>query len=429
MLFENISYIDENGECKEDMFIGTSGDKIEYIGKEKPQKDYGTVYSGKDRLMIAGLYNTHAHAPMTLLRGYGENLPLSRWLNEKIFPFEAKMKGKDIYNGAMLAFAEGIKFGTVSSTEMYYFGEELGRAVADSGIKSNVSLSVLCFDDSDLYDLPIYKENECVIPKLHNSCNGRLKFDLSIHAEYTSTPKVVEQMARYAKERGLNMHLHLAETKSETQACKQRHSGQTPAQYFNSLGVFDVPTTAAHCVWLESDDYAILKEKGVTAVNCPISNLKLASGFCDVPRLLNSGINVGLGTDSAASNNNLNLFEELKLFATLYKGTSGDATAITPKQAYICATANGAKSQGREKCGSIKVGNRADLVLLDTSEPYMQPTHNALDNVVYSSLGANVAMTVVDGKVLYKDGEYTELDIERIVFNANQSQKRILAEL
>ncbi|MCR4925187.1 MAG: amidohydrolase [Clostridiales bacterium] len=429
MLFKNISIIDENFECQNNMFLATKDNIIAYIGKEKPSEDFGREYDGTGKVIIPGLYNSHAHAPMSILRGYAENLPLSEWLNNRIFPFEAKMVGEDIYNGALLSFAEGLKFGTVSSTEMYYWGEYLGRAVEESGIKCNISLSVLCFDNSSLYDLPIYKENETIIPKLHKSSNGRLKVDLSLHAEYTSTPKVVSEMAQYAKQKALNMHIHLSETKAEVEGCKQRHNGQTPAEYFNSLGIFDVPTTAAHCVWLQKNDFDILKEKGVTAVNCPISNLKLASGFCNVKKLLDNGVNIALGTDSAASNNNLNLFEELKLFATLYKATNYDATAITPQQALRCATLNGAISQGRENCGKIKVGNCADIVVINTDSPNMQPIHNMLNNIVYSLSSDDILLTMVDGEVLYENGEYTKLDIEKIIFNANESTKKILKQL
>lgn len=429
MLFKNISLTGENGECLDDMFVGVKGEFIDYIGREKPSGDYGEEYDGKGKILIPGLYNSHSHAPMTLLRGYGENLPLSRWLNEKIFPFEAEMTGEDVYNGAMLAFAEGLHYGVVSTSEMYYQGEYLGRAVEESSVKSNISLSVICFDSSELYDLPIYKENERLIPLLHNSCGGRLKFDLSIHAEYTSTPLTVRQTAEYAKEKGLGVQLHLSETKTEVEECRERRRGLTPVGYFNSLGVFDSPTTAAHCVWLEDGDFEILRDKGVTAVNCPVSNLKLASGFCNVPKLLESGINVAIGTDSAASNNNLNLFEEMKLFAVLYKGTSLDAGAVTPAQALAAATVCGAKAQGRADCGIIKEGFRADLAVLDANTPSMQPTHNMLNNIVFSSGGAGVALTMVDGRVLYKNGEYTTIDIERVIFNANKSVKRILNEI
>ena len=256
-----------------------------------------------------------------------------------------------------------------------------------------------------------------------------MKVDLAIHAEYTNTLRVVEDMAELAKETGLNMHLHLSETKAEQEACKQRH-GKTPARYFYDAGVFDARTTAAHSVWLEGEDFDLLKEKGVTVACNPVSNLKLASGFCQAPLMLEKGLNVALGTDGVASNNNLNMLEEIKLFATLFKGTSGDPTAITPKQALYAATRAGALSQGREDCGLLKEGYRADLIVLDLRErPYLRPCHDMVNNVVFSAMGTDVCMTMVDGKVLYRDGLYTTMDLERVAYQAEQSVRKILSRL
>ena len=233
-----------------------------------------------------------------------------------------------------------------------------------------------------------------------------------------------------AKETGLNVHLHLAETKAEQEACKQRHEGRTPVRYFYDAGVFDAHTTAAHCVWLEAEDFDILKEKGVTVASCPVSNLKLASGFCPAPQLLKKGVSVALGTDSVASNNNLNIMEEIKLFATLFKATSGDPTAITPQEALYAATRAGALAQGRMDCGVLKVGNRADLIVLDLRKrPYYHPCHNMLNNIVFSGQGTDVCLTMVDGKVLYRDGIYTTIDLERVTRNAEMSVQKILKQI
>lgn len=428
MLFKNITILDDQFKIRENMYVGIVEDKITYISNECPSEDFGTEYDGKGRLLMPGFVNTHAHSPMSLLRGYGENMALQDWLNKRIFPFEDKLTGEAVYWGTLLAMAESIRYGIVSTTDMYYFAEDMIRAIEESGTKNNLSRSVTCFSDDDLWDLESAKEMKDIYERFHNSSDGRIKIDMSIHAEYTSNPKIVKQMAEYTKEIGANMHVHMSETKLEHEECKQRH-GKTPAAYFNSLGLFDTPTTAAHCVWLEPEDYPILKEKGVTVACNTISNMKLASGICNVPELYKHGINVALGTDSVASNNSLNFIEEMKMFAMASKVKLLDPTAVTPVQAIQAATVSGAKAQGREDCGVIKEGNKADLVVLDISGPNMHPVHDLTNNIVYSASGSDVVMTICDGRILYENGEYKTIDIEKTLFEAGRMTKSILAQL
>ncbi len=428
MLMKNITLIDENFQVQENRYVGIDGQRITYISKEAPKQDFGRVYDGTGKLLMNGFVNTHAHSPMTLMRGYGENLALQDWLNKKIFPFEDKLTGDAVYWGTLLAMAESIRYGIVSTTDMYYFSEDMIRAIEESGTKNNISRSITCFDDSDLWSLQSAKEMKSIYETYHNAADGRIKVDMSIHAEYTSTPKIVKQMAEYTQSIGANMHVHLSETKLEHEECKQRH-GLTPAAYFNKLGLFETPTTAAHCVWLEDEDFAILREKGVTAASNPVSNMKLASGVCNVPKLLESGINVSLGTDSVASNNSLNFIEEIKFLACAAKERLKDPTAVTPKQALRAATLAGAISQGREDCGSIKEGNKADLIVIDISGPHMQPVHDLINNLVYSASGSDIVMTMADGKILYENGQYMTIDIEKTIHEANRATKGILEAL
>ena len=430
MLFSNIDILDEHLEHRKGYYIGVKDGRIAYIGETAPQEDFGEVYDGEGKLLMPGFVNAHSHSAMTLMRGYGENLALADWLNRRIFPFEAKLDAEAIYNGTMLAAAEMLRFGIVSTSDMYFCGEAVSRAVLESGIKMNFSHSVTCFDERGAKELPVYQETMDVLRQYHNAGDKRLKLDLAIHAEYTSTEKVVRDMAGIAKETGLNIQLHLSETQVEQEACKQRRGGRTPARYFYDAGVFDARCTAAHCVWLEGEDFDILKEKGVTAACNPMSNLKLASGFCPAPKLLEKGVNVALGTDSVASNNSLNMLEEVKLFATLFKATTGDPTAITPKQALYAATRAGALAQGREDCGLLKEGFRADLIVMDLREkPYLRPCHDMVNNVVFSAQGTDVCLTMVDGRVLYRDGLYTTLDPERVACLAEESVEKILKQL
>lgn len=376
-----------------------------------------------------GFYNAHAHTPMTLMRGYGENLPLQSWLHDRIFPFEGKLDEDAIYYGMMLGIAESLRFGIVSTTDMYYFCDIMAKAILESGVKNNLGRGITNFTDQDIYDLPGFKETKSLYMEYHNAGNGKIKVDVSLHAEYTSNPKTVSQLAEYAHSIGANMHVHVSETQAEHEECKKRHGGMTPVKYLNSLGLFDTKTTAAHCVWVEEEDIDILSEKGVTVASCPVSNLKLASGVCNVPLLLEKGVNVAIGTDSVASNNSLNFIEEMKFFALANKGSQLDPTLITPKEALRAATLAGAKSQGREDCGRLEKGYKADLIVVDISNPHMHPVHNLNNNIVYSASGSDVLLTMVDGKVLYKDGEFLTIDIEKVIYGAQKATNRIIGEL
>ena len=428
MLFEHIDYLDENFEVQKNAFIGIKDGKIAYIGTEKPQEDFGEVYNGKHGLMMSGFVNAHSHAPMTLLRGYGENLPLDRWLNEKIFPFEDKLTDSAIAASTTLACAEMIRFGTVSFSDMYFFSQTMAKSILDSGIKCNLSRGLTVFSDQDYEQLEAYKDNMDLLKNYQNAGNGRLKIDLCIHGEYTTTPKVVEAVAKHAKSENVNVHIHLSETKKEHEECKQRH-GKTPAKYFADLGLFDQPTTAAHCVWVEDEDIELFKKYGVTVACNPVSNMKLASGFAPIPKMLEKGINIALGTDGCASNNNLNIMQDLYLFALLYKGVTGDPTVVTPKQALSAATLNGFKSQGRMDSGKISVGQKADIIVINTDVPNMYPATDIACNLVYAAQGSDIKLTMVDGKVLYRDGEYLTIDIEKAKAQTQMHTDAILQQL
>ena len=428
MLFCNIDLLDENFHLKRGQYVGVKDGVIAYIGDTAPAEDYGEPYDGRHRLLLPGFYNVHSHAPMTLLRGYAENLPLQRWLNEKVFPFEDKLSEEAVYCGTQLAIAEMLASGTVSFTDMYFFLDGMTRAILESGIKCNLSRGLTVFDDSDYEQTAAYRDNLRLLDEWHGMNNGRLLADLCIHGEYTSTPKVVEAVAAQAKARGARMHIHLSETQAEHEECKQRH-GMTPAAYMQARGVFDVPTTAAHCVWLEGEDFDILKAHGVTVACCPASNLKLASGYANVPKMLEMGIHVALGTDGAASNNNLNILQDLYLFAVVYKGYYHDSTLITPAQALYAATRAGALSQGREDSGRLAVGCKADLCVINTDTPQFTPMTDAACNVVYAAQGADVRLTMVDGEVLYRDGEFKTIDIEKAKSEAQRHTDAILRSL
>lgn len=428
MLFKNIDILDENFEIQKDVFVGVSGDRIRYIGKTRPSEDFGDEYDGRNKLLMSGFYNAHAHTAMTLLRGYGENMTLQDWLFTRIFPFEAQLTPKAVYWGTLLSMAESMRFGIVSSSDMYYFTDEIVRAVVESGEKINVTRAV-AIPDNEPWKFPAIREMKEAFERYNGYADGAVKVDMSIHAEYTCSDATVRTVTEYTKSVNAIMHIHVSETRSEHEGCKERHGGLTPVQYFNKMGSWDTPAIAAHCIYIEGEDYDILKEKGVTVASNPNSNLKLSSGVCNVPELLRRGIRVAIGTDSVASNNSLNFFEEMKAFALTGKMMFNDPTVVTPKETLYAATRAGALAQGRTDCGLLKEGFKADLIVVDTHKPNMVPVHDMRNNLVYSADGGDILMTMVDGKVIYENGEYRTIDIDKVIFEAQNCTDEILKKL
>ena len=431
MLFANIDILDENFDYQSRRWIGVKDGRIAYVGTAAPTdaETYGEVYDGSGKLLMPAFYNAHVHAPMTMLRGYAENLPLQAWLNDMVWPFEAKMTPEDNYWATLLACAEMARFGVVSFSDMYYATRERARAVVEAGMKANLCEGLIAFEPKPYADYPICALNEELVRDLHGSAEGRILIDYNIHGEYTSNPQVCADIAVIAKSKGLRVHLHASETKSEHEECKQRHDGLTPIQYFESLGVLDVPVTAAHCVWCEDADIDILRNKGVFVAANPASNMKLGSGYAPVPALLDRGVNVCLGTDGMASNNNHDMMQDLYLLALLYKGSTNNPAVVTPKQALVAATRAGALSQGRDDCGLVKEGMKADLAVLDVSGPSWVPMTNPVVNVVYAGHGSDVCLTMSDGVVIYRDGIFPTIDLERAKTEVVQRTQRIIAEV
>jgi len=428
MLFKNITIVNDQFEIEQGKYVATEGERIVSITDQAPAGDYGRVYDGTGKLLMCGFYNAHAHSPMSLMRGYGENLALQDWLNTRIFPFEDKLDGNAVYWGTMLAMAESFRFGIVSTSDMYYFCEDMARAVAESGAKANISRSIVNPSGADPHKLESLREAERLYRTYHNAENDRIKIDMSLHAEYTSDPETARTLADLAGGLDTVMHIHVSETEREHQECIQRH-GMTPAAYLAEMGLFDVPAIAAHCVYSTDDDLEIFQQKGVTVATNPVSNMKLASGICNVANILEKGVNVAIGTDSVASNNSLNFIEEMKVMAIGNKAASKDPTAVTPQEVIRAATYGGARAQGRGDCGLMRAGYRADLIVIDISQPNMHPVHNLINNIVYSSSGSDVRMTMIDGKVVYEDGIYCTINLEETTAQAEKATEQILERL
>ncbi len=426
ILFKNATLLKEAGYGTEPLQLAVTEDKITYIGTDLPKEDdFDRVIDCRENLIMPAFYNAHCHAAMTLFRGYGEDLPLQRWLNERIFPAEDKLNFRSAYYGTKLAIAEMLKNGIVSFTDMYMFEDATAEAVLETGIKANISRCIVSFDPNMKPDEDArFAEAVRLAEQYHGAADDRLRVDMALHAEYTNQDATCRYVAEYAKEHQLRMQLHASETHLEQEECIARRGGLTPIQYFNSLGVLDVPTSAAHCVYVTDEDLSIMKEKGVFAIHNPTSNLKLGSGVMPLRRVLDAGVTVALGTDGAASNNTLDILKELQLAAILHKGVHCDPTIITADMLPALATRNGALSQGREDCGVIQIGAKADLIMIDMNAINNIPSYDSTVSLCYTASISNVILTMCDGRILYENGAYTSIDIECLKFESRQVIRR-----
>lgn len=428
LLFKNCDILASSGGELTDIrsgYLGIDGDTIDYVGETRPLYEYDEERDMSGRLLMPGLINTHTHTPMCLLRGVGSDLSLQSWLFDTVFPIEDRLTKEDIKAGSELAILEMLSTGTTSFSDMYMEPETTIEAVIASGMKANISRPVQCFDPKErVEDNFRVKESLELFKKYNGAAEGRIHIDFCIHAEYTCTEAVTRYYSDFCREYGGNMHVHLSETKKEHDECVYKY-GKTPARWFSDLGAFDSHAFCAHCVHVTDEDIELFREKNVAVVHNPTSNMKLGSGYAPIQRMINRGVTVGLGTDGAASNNNLNLFEEMHLAAVLHNGYSGDPTIMKPDSVIKMATVNGAEIQRRDDTGALTPGKKADIIALDLSKPHMRPNLDTKALVCYSAQGSDVCMTMVNGKILYENGEFLTMDKERIYNDVNAAIKRI----
>ncbi len=398
----------------EECFVAVEGERIASIGRNRPEGTFDRVIDGRGKLLTPGLINAHTHAAMTVLRGYGEDLPLDRWLNGRIFPAVDRLTDRAVYHGSKLSVAEMLANGVTSFSDMYFFCDATARAVAEGGIKANLSRSVVSFDaTADYRHDPRVRESLALYEAWNGAEGGRILVDLSLHAEYTNVASCVRTVAEAAGALGTRVQIHLSETRKEHRECLERH-GVTPTRFFLDNGLFEVPVVAAHCVFLTAEDCRILAEHGATAVHNPISNLKLGSGIMPLRTMLRAGVNVALGTDGAASNNRLDLLRELQTALLLAKGTTHRPDGVRAADALALATEAGARAQGRTDVGRLTVGCRADLALFDLTGLCHQPVIDPVTTLAYAASAHDVCLTMVDGRILYENGEFTTLDVEKL---------------
>ncbi len=414
ILIKNVSLLREN-KVIPDVSILTRDDVIEYIGKEIP-KDYDYEIDGREKLAMPGLVNAHTHLAMTLFRGFADDLPLKEWLETKIWPNEAKLKEEDVYWGSLLGALEMIKGGTIAFSDMYFYMDKVAEVVEISGLRANLSwgmIATLGDEDKRLETSLKFAE------RWHNSCNGRILVSLAPHAPYTCPPSFLEKVIDKALQYKLSIHTHLSETEGEIKEIKEKY-GDTPIRLMEKIGLFSVPTISAHCVFVDFEEIEILARRKVGVVHNPQSNLKLASGIAPIKEMIDRGVKVGLGTDGPASNNNLDMWEEIRLCATLHKGYKRDPTTIPASLALEMATKRGMEILGWENSGTIDVGKKADLILIDLKKPHFFPRFNLISHLVYSANVSDVDTVIVDGKILMEKREVKTLDEERILYETEK---------
>lgn len=434
-----------------DGFLGIKDDKILYIGKTKPTEKYDVEkdYSGK--LLMPGLVNAHGHAAMTLLRGVGSGKKLQDWLFGTIIPIENKMVPYDVYVGAKLAALEMISSGTTCVSEMYDFPYATALAFAEVGIRSNLTRTGLCSDSKcdiskwprfiQMTDYVLAMDGKCQkdpeiekqlgkskIPQILNESikKGLICGDLSIHAEYTTTPNFIDGIVNWNKDKNYAIQIHVSETKREHDECISRYK-MTPTQYFYSRGLLDGGNCYfAHCVHVDDNDLDIMSKTRTSMITNPSSNMKLASGFAPVRKALDKGVNVGLGTDGCASNNNLDMFEEMHLLAMIQSGISNDPSILQPSEILEIATVGSANAMHRKNIGELKVGYKADIIAIDLDKPHLFPNNDTVSLLVYSAHGSDVCMTMIDGNILYENGNFTNIDYGLIKKEVDKVVKKLL---
>lgn len=382
--------------------------------------DADTVIDGRDMVALPGLINAHTHAAMTLFRGMADDIPLDLWLNQHIWPAEGKLTQEDVYWGVKLSLIEMIKSGTTAFADMYFLMDQAIQAIEESGIKASLSLGMTALEGN--FE-PVLKNGRDFVSKWNGYANGRVSAMYGPHAPYTCPVDFLKAVAAAAKEDGVGIHIHLAETAKEV-ADVTKEFGCSPIELVAKTGLFESHVLAAHCVHVSPKDMEILAQGGAVVAHNPQSNLKLGSGVAPVPAMLKRGVNVALGTDGAASNNNLDMLEEMRTAALIHKGVNLDPTLVTAEEILYVATAGGARGLNLPRTGVLQPGNKADIILFNFNEARMVPRWDSLSQIVYSASSDDIQTMIVDGRLIMKDRELLTLDAEETYFEVNRRFRR-----
>ena len=394
----------------------------QFINSLDNQSDgqFDRIIDGDNMLALPGFINAHTHVGMVPFRNFANDLPLEEWLFKKLFPMEDKLTADDIYWASQMGIAEMLCTGTTCFADMCMFEDTLAGVVESTGIRADLARGLQCFDDD--FDIKTDRrvlESIELFNQYHNAANGRIRVRFGPHAVYTCTPRYLAETAELAGKLGAGIHIHLSETANENKNCISAY-GKSPTRHSADLGVFDLPAIAAHGVHLSDEDISILKQHQVSIIHNPASNLKLGSGVMRAAKVIGNGINVGLGTDGPSSNNALDMMREIYLAAVLSKGVFEGSVGIKACDALKMATVNGARALGLKEVGQLKPGMKADMTLIDLEKPHYYPLNDPVSAVVYCGKGSDVHTVIVDGRILYEDGEYKTIDMEAVKANVKR---------
>ncbi|WP_094228121.1 amidohydrolase family protein [Methanolobus psychrotolerans] len=409
---ENGAVVIENGKIKE---IGTST-------KCSAEK----VIDAKGSVLMPGLVNTHCHAGMTIFRGYADDMQLQDWLENHIWPAEAKLTDEDIYAGTRLACLEMIRSGTIAFADMYIHENRVAQAVDKAGIRAALSYGMIDFGDKEKADKEL-KEGSAFVKEWNGKADGRIDTMYGPHAPNTCSRDFLIRVKEHAVRDNVKIHIHVLETEAELNYMKENF-GMCSIHFLKGIDFWGPDVLAAHCVWLSDGDIKILAEYGVNISHNPVSNMKLASGICPVSKLLDAGANVCIGTDGCASNNNLDMFEEMRTAALLQKVSTMDPTVLPARTVLAMATVNGAKALGI-KSGMLKEGYNADMIIVDMNKAHLTPVYDVASHLVYAASGKDVKTTIVNGKVLMEDGKVLSMDEQEVIDAAIKRSKDLISKI
>ena len=388
-------------------------------------KEADKVIDASGKVVMPGLINGHTHLAMSIFRGYSDELELMEWLSKKMWPIEDKMVAEDVYYASLLSIIEMIKSGTTTFNDQYFFEDETARAANEIGIRGVLSRCII--GDGEGAELRL-KEAENLYNAWNNISNGKIKVCVGIHAPYTCPPETIQKSVELAKKLNTPIHIHYLETEDEIKQINEKYN-KTVTEYLEENGVFGHKTILAHGVWTQEDDARKLKNYDTAIIHNPISNQKLGSGIANIKMLLENGITVGLGTDGQGSTNTLDMFEEIKSAAYLQKVMYKSATAISGYDVLKMATIDGAKALGIEnEVGSIEVGKKADIIIIDLDKPHLIPVHDIYSTLAYSVNGADVETVIIDGKIIMEDRKLLTIDEELVKKEVNKIVNKLFQD-
>ncbi|WP_407377490.1 amidohydrolase family protein [Methanobrevibacter sp.] len=425
ILIKNAIILNPNNfeEKKQSLLI--RNDLIDEISDEIDEEGVDKIIDATGKILLPGFINTHTHLSMTLFRGLADDLSLDSWLNDHIWPMEANLNGDYCYIGALLGAIELIKSGTTTFSDMYFYMEDVARAIDEAGIRAVLSYGMIDFGDAERREAEI-KENLTLFENCNGMADGRIKVFFGPHSPYTASEELLIKVRELANEYNMGIHIHVSETQKEINDVSEE-KGLRPFEYLDKIGFLGPDVIAAHCVWLSDEEIEIIKKNDVKISHNPCSNMKLASGIAPVSKLIENDICVSIGTDGASSNNNLDLIEELKTASLLQKVSTLDPNVVNSHEAIAMGTIKGAEALGlSDEIGSIEVGKKADIILIDTNSANMVPDSSTLtSNIIYSANGSNVDTTICNGKILMENKKLTVLDEQEIYDKAKKAIKEL----